>query len=608
MSLFSSVKSLSPLWQFLSRRRRIQLFALLVLSFFTAISEAANIGALVPFLRILSKPDQGLDFLGPFAEPLRELSSINLLLLFGFGFILIVVISNSLRLLALHIQQKLTALITADLSHQVYATILRKPYDWHLLTNSSTVISYLSRDVSAVYVGLQGTLLFCMNIAIVILLSGSLIALAPAVMVPVGCLLGIFYFLLFRSIRPVLKSNGAISLQEYRRSVQIIQESLGGIRDIILDQSYSSFIDAFDVSNNRQKQALAKINIKSQEPRFIIESFAMIVIIVVSLVLALLGQGIDRQIPLLGAMALGSYRLLQPLQQCFAASSNLVANETSFIRLAPFLRKEKALVSDKHSSSFLEDGNEFTPIIRIKNVSFRYSPETPWVLKDIDLVIHPGERIAFIGSTGSGKSTTIDLILGLLKPTKGIITVNDVDIHASPTLIMNWQANLAHVPQQIYLSDSSFAENIAFGMTMNSLDMNLVRKSAKQACISSMIESTSNGYQTLVGERGIRLSGGQRQRLGIARAFYKQTKLLILDEATSALDNQTEAEVMNSIQSLDRSMTVIIIAHRLSTVKYCDRILMLDEGRIVDNGTYDTLEKESLHFQKFLKKAFTAET
>jgi len=224
--------------------------------------------------------------------------------------------------------------------------------------------------------------------------------------------------------------------------------------------------------------------------------------------------------------------------------------------------------------------------IRFKEVTFRYAPELPPVLSSLSLEIQVGERVGFIGSTGSGKSTSVDLLMGLLSPSSGVLEIDGDDLHdpSYPERLSAWRAAIAHVPQSIYLADSSIAENIAFGIPLDQIDHSRVRIAAEQAQIASFIEASADGYDSFVGERGIRLSGGQRQRLGIARALYKQAQVLILDEATSALDNDTEQAVMDAINQLDRNLTVVMIAHRLSTVSKCDRLIRLDHGRVVADG------------------------
>ena len=347
---------------------------------------------------------------------------------------------------------------------------------------------------------------------------------------------------------------------------------------------------------------MAAINTKAQVPRYLIEGFAVMLIVGLSLNLAVSGQGIEQQLPLLGTLALGAYRLLQPLQQCFAALSSAQANQASLQRLQPFLQAKsvpKVLQVDNHLRPITPGGG---PLLQLAQVSFRYSSTGPWVLRDLDLAITPGERLAIVGSTGSGKSTTSDMILGLLAPSEGQLLVNGLDLHGTPWLVAAWQRRVAHVPQQIYLSDASFAANIAFGMPAEQIDLQRVRQAAEHARIAELIESSPEGYGTVGGERGVRLSGGQRQRIGIARALYRQAELLVLDEATSALDNRTEAEVMETIDSLDRNITVILIAHRLSTVQRCDRIVLLEQGRIAGLGSYQELASGNAAFQELSRQ------
>jgi ABC-type multidrug transport system fused ATPase/permease subunit len=595
-------KRFNPLWQALSPRRRKQLLGLQLLGMLAAVGEVANLGALLPFLRLLANPAESLNTLGPLAEPLRNLPQRHLLLSLGFGFMAVVAVSTALRVLAIRSQLRLSALVTADLGERVFSVVLQRPYVWHLRTNSSAVLSYLTQDVNSVFACVNCLLLLGMNGLIVLLLASSLIALAPGVMLVVGTLLSGFYLLVFRFTRSQLRNDGAVGIREYQHAMQVAQEGLGGIRDILLDRSQATFVKAYRQSNQRRNLAQASINIKAQVPRYLIEGFAVLLIVGVALTLSLQGLGIERQLPLLGTLALGAYRLLQPLQQCFGAVSSLQANRVAVQRLAPFLASQptpaQAIDSETLTLATLSAARTDRPLVELKNVSFRYSTEGPWVLRNLDLAIQPGERLAFVGTTGSGKSTTSDLILGLLKPSEGQLLVWGQDLHANSGLVSAWQARVAHVPQQIYLSDASFAANIAFGMSEDQIDHHRLRQAAAQARITDLIESSEDGYSTLVGERGVRLSGGQRQRIGIARALYKQAQLLVLDEATSALDNRTEAEVMAAIESLDRKITVILIAHRLSTVERCDRVVLLERGEIICCGRYEQLQANNKSFQE----------
>jgi len=595
-------KSLQPLWHALSPRRRKQLLRLQVLSLAAAAGEVANLGALLPFLRLLANPAEGLMALGPLAAPLRGLPEQHLLLGLGVGFMAVVIASTLLRVVTIRTQVRLSALIAADLGEQVFAAVLQRPFAWHLKQNSSSVLGHLTKDVDQVSGSVQGLLVVVVNLAIVVLLGGSLIALAPAVMLVIGAMLAGFYLLVFRFTRGAMRADGERLTSNYRGSLQVAQEGLGGIRDVLIDRSQVFYLDTYRECVRSYRLAGAAINIKAQVPRYLIEGFAVILIVGLSLSLAVGGQGIEQQLPLLGILAMGAYRLLQPVQQCFSSLSNLQANQASLHRLEPFLRAGAAPKNCLSSNGFVPLAPAGAPLLQLAQVSFRYSSSGPWVLRDLDLAIRPGERLAFVGSTGSGKSTTSDLMLGLLAPSDGQLLVKGLDLHGTPGLVAAWQRLVAHVPQQIYLSDASFAANIAFGVPAEQIDHQRVRQAAEQARIAELIESSTDGYGTVVGERGVRLSGGQRQRIGIARALYRQAELLVLDEATSALDNRTEAEVMEAIDSLDRKITVILIAHRLTTVQRCDRIVLLEQGRIAGLGSYLELESGNAAFKELSRQ------
>jgi ATP-binding cassette subfamily B protein len=285
-------------------------------------------------------------------------------------------------------------------------------------------------------------------------------------------------------------------------------------------------------------------------------------------------------IPLLGALALGAQRLLPVLQQVYANWTSLKGFNADLVGVLALLNQQMPpQVQVAEPLSLRED-------IRLEGVHFRYGPEQPEVLRGLDLEIRRGERIGLIGSTGSGKSTTVDLLMGLLAPTAGRVLVDGVDLHdpAHPERLAAWRASIAHVPQSIYLADSSIAENIAFGVPRQQIDLVRLQQAATHAQIASFIDASPDGFDTFVGERGIRLSGGQRQRIGIARALYKQAQVLVFDEATSALDTGTEEAVMTAMNVLSQSLTLIMIAHRLSTVQDCDRVILLAEGRVSSDG------------------------
>lgn len=309
----------------------------------------------------------------------------------------------------------------------------------------------------------------------------------------------------------------------------------------------------------------------------------MLLIAALAYTLAQQSDGIAKAIPVLGALALGAQRLLPVLQQAYGAWSSIQGGKASLQDTLELLDQPLPDYAGQPAAKPLP----FRQYINLNQLSFRYSPQTPWVLKNLDLRIVKGSRVGFIGATGSGKTTLLDIVMGLLQPTDGMIEIDGQSITTSNN--RSWQAHIAHVPQAIFLADSTIEENIAFGVPKNQIDHERVRQAAHQAQIAEIIETWPKHYQTFVGERGIRLSGGQRQRIGIARALYKQADVIIFDEATSALDNETEQAVMQAIEGFSEDLTILIIAHRLTTLKNCTQIVELGNGGIKRTGSYQDI-------------------
>jgi ATP-binding cassette subfamily B protein len=322
------------------------------------------------------------------------------------------------------------------------------------------------------------------------------------------------------------------------------------------------------------------------------ESLGMVLIALLAYGLSRQPGGIATALPVLGALALGAQRLLPALQQAYNAWATIRGSQAS-------LGATIDLLNQPVSTELLlppPTPMRFANSIRFENVRFRYSPTGPWVLDGLNLAIRKGERVAFVGSTGSGKSTTLDLLMGLIDPVGGRFLVDENSL--SINQVRAWQRTIAHVPQSIFLADATIAQNIALGVVPADVNMERVRRAAKQAHIAEFIEGQQQGYDAIIGERGVRLSGGQRQRIGIARALYKEADVLVFDEATSALDNTTEQSVMEAIQGLGPHLTVVLIAHRLTTVRACDMIFELDGGRVVAQGSYDELLVSSPGFRQ----------
>ena len=496
------------------------------------------------------------------------------------AFGLAAVISASIRLLNLWLGGRLAAAIGSDLSCEAYRRTLFQPYAVHVQRNSSTVINSVTAQINTTVAALNlvVTTTTATLVAIALLLGFLMIDAGVAVF-SVFIFGGAYFSIGFFSRKRLAANGQAINL--FRASVlRALQEGLGAIRDVLLDNTQGVYLEVYRNSDRPMRRLSASNQFLSAFPRFSLEAVGMLVIAFLAGFLVLQKGSGAAALPLLGAFALGAQRLLPALQQAYSGWSFLKGYNTDLQGVVNMLEQPLPMVVSQVNPLVLKEK------IRFRDVSFRYSLEAPSVLSSFSLDIAAGERVGFIGSTGSGKSTSVDLLMGLLSPSSGVIEIDGDDLYDSsrPERLAAWRAAIAHVPQSVYLADSSIAENIAFGIPSNLIDHSRVRLAAQQAQIASFIEASPDGYDSFVGERGIRLSGGQRQRLGIARALYKQAQVLILDEATSALDNDTEQAVMDAINRLDRNLTVVMIAHRLSTVAKCDRVIRLDHGRVVADG------------------------
>jgi ATP-binding cassette subfamily B protein len=358
---------------------------------------------------------------------------------------------------------------------------------------------------------------------------------------------------------------------------------LGGIRDVIIYGSQRVYANIYDKAQNKQNKAFANNQIVSNTPRLVVELLGILFIAIIAYSLAVGGGGLETALPTLAALALGAQRLLPALQILYFNWTTLRTGQHSVEDGLQFLEQPFPKYANRENPTPLN----FTHNIQLQHVYFKYHEDTPLVLNKLNLLLKKGGRYGFIGTTGCGKSTLLDIIMGLLSPTEGKLMIDGQEISAHN--LRSWQLNIAHVPQAIYLSDATLAENIAFGVEPKKIEMLRVREAAKKAQIAETIEALPQKYDTFVGERGIRLSGGQRQRIGIARALYKNAQVIVFDEATSALDNDTELAVMEGIEQLADDLTILIVAHRVSTLKRCDKIFKMDKGEVIEEGVYEEM-------------------
>lgn len=583
----------AALFAIMSGRRKLQLYVAFILMLAGAVAELVTIGAVLPLLALAADPQyfsrfpvaaSVLEFLG--ARPGDNLVVPAALILMAAA-----VAAALIRLSLIWTTQKLVFGLEHDISTRVFGRIIRQPYDAYVSQNSSAALAAVEKIylvaagvISPVISGVTSA-----GIAICIIIF--LFMIDPVTAAVASVAMGILYVGMSIVFRDILSRNSAKAAVVRTQRIKLIQESWGGFRDIVIDQSQKVFGKRFDELTNEVRRVQITANLIVETPRFVVEGIGIVLIGALAIYFSLQPGGVLAAIPILGALAIGAQRLLPLVQAMYRGWTHYSVHAHI---LGDVLALMQLPVSTVQSHDKNRESGAFGGDIELRDVSFNYGVGEP-ALRNIDLRIGKGERVGLIGTTGSGKSTLVDLLMGLLRPTTGQMLLGGKLVDDSN--IGDLQAHIAHVPQSIFLSDDTFAANIAFGIPEEEVDLARVLQAAERADIRAFIEQLPDGFMTKVGERGVRLSGGQRQRIGIARALYKKATILVLDEATSALDDKTEAAVMESVTGLGRDLTMILIAHRLSTASACDTIYRLDGGRIVQKGTYEevVLGKQAQH-------------
>lgn len=565
------------IWRQLNRKRKIQIALILGLSLLTAMIEYQGILITYRFLSIIIGSNINLEgsYISPISLVLNKYPISEQVYVTTIAFIVIIILTGLLRFILLYFQTKIAFMTWADFSIAIYTKILNHPYSRHVNCNTSKYISSILNDSNAIVINAMFPgLLILSSGTILLMILCALIYTSPTSTILSISLIFILYFLIIQFSKNTLKNNSYITKTKSAGIIKSLQEGLGGIRDIILDNTQKKYIENFGEEEISLRKSIASTQIISSSPRYIIETIVMVTVGIFAYILNsnMEGKGGSSIVPLIGIFVLGAQRSMPIMQQLYSSLS-LIKGSKEAIIAGLIILEENFDKPDKVIQSS-NDLLKFTREILIDEVSFRYSPELPLVIKGVKMTIPKGRRIGIVGETGSGKSTLLDIIMGLQLATNGKVLVDGTSIDENS--MKEWQRNISHVPQSIFLADSSVINNIAFSAADNDIDIERVKLAARHACIDSTIESWPLGYETVIGERGVKISGGQRQRLGIARALYKNSPVLILDEATSALDEETERQVMDSINKFYSDITVLIVTHRISTLSRCDVIFKIN--------------------------------
>jgi len=587
-TISENIALIKQMYGFFSKRRRTQLKLLLILTLFGAVAEIVSIGAIVPFIGVLTQPEVIFDY--SFTSKIIIFFDIQetseLVIFLAIAFIVAALVSGFMRLLLLWATISFVNATAADISILVYRNVIYQPYEVHISRNSSEIIAVITQKVAAVSAVLLSSVTIITSIILLVFILSMLIYIDPIVSTVAIVSFVSIYFLIILMTRRKVFLNGREIAYEQTKIVKLLQEGIGAIRDILIDRNQEMYIDLYGNSIRKVQFKNTSNTFISQAPRFALEAFGMALIGLLVLLLNSFDNGIGGALPTLAALAIGAQRMLPLLQLLYGNWMVVIGRSPAMQDAFNILNQSAPQINSPLEGTIFEFNNDIT----FKNVFYRYSKTTQWVLKDINLIIKKGSRVGVIGSTGGGKSTTLDLLLGLLAPTKGDICVDGKSIVNNNILMSFWHNKISHVPQNIFLIDNTITNNIAFGIPDKEVDHERVKFVASQANLIDFIESSSNGFETIVGERGVMLSGGQRQRIAIARALYKGAEVLIFDEATSALDNKTEEKIMNSIYGLSKNITIIMIAHRLSSLKSCDKIIQIENNKVLWEGTYDKVK------------------
>lgn len=568
--------SLLRLWGHLRPRRRKQFILLLGFMLISAIAEVVSLGAVIPFLAVIASPERVLDTpaLAYISHVFKVSSGRQMLLPLTIIFSATALLAGAIRVVLLWLATRLTSASGSELSSEVYRRTLSQPYQIHLSRNSSEVISGIINKVNAVvFCVIFPVLTLLASIFALIAITITLIFINPFVAFTAIIGFGVSYIAISTAYRRRLLRNSKRIADEQTRSVKALQEGLGGVRDMLLAGTQSLYCNLYEKADLPYRRAAGDNAFIGQSPRYTMEAIGMVLISSLAYFLSTQPGGVSTALPILGVLALGAQRLLPALHQIYNAWTSIVGNYSQLNDAIAFL--DQPIPDDANLP--LPEPLPIKDSISLRNIRFSYAGSSSLVLDGLNLNIPKGARIGIVGGTGSGKSTTLDILMGLLPLNTGEVLVDGKLIDKSN--LRAWQRNIAHVPQSIFLSDASLAENIAFGVPLVDIDMVRVREAARQAQIADFIELRPEGYSAFVGERGVRLSGGQRQRIGIARALYRQANVLVFDEATSALDTATEQAVMDAVASIDHEITILIIAHRLTTLRKCDAIFELNKGQ-----------------------------
>lgn len=592
------MKTLLKIFKLLTPQERTSAFILFLMILVVAILDMAGVASILPFMAVLANPEvvNTNKFLVTVYNKIGSDNFEEFLLVLGFLVFAVFILSLSFKAFTTFVQLRFVMMQEFSIGKRLVEGYLNQPYSWFLSRHSAdlgkTILSEVNQVINQ---GIAPMISLVAQSTVVLALLTLLLFIDYKLALIVGFTLSSAYSIIFFATKNFLSRIGADRVVANQKRFTAVSEAFGGLKEIKISGLQSAYSKRFSSPAEEYARNISTAQIISQLPRYALEGIAFGGMLLVMLYLISQKGSFDGALPIITVYAFAGYRLMPALQQIYGSITQLRFAGPAIDSMYNELTSLQPLRLDSKESSI-----DFQHSIVLKEIEFSYPNSSRATLEIDNLTIQAKSTVAFVGATGSGKTTAVDLILGLLVAEKGRIEVDGQLI--SEENLTAWRKIIGYVPQHIYLADDSISANIAFGLDEKEVNQVAVERSAKIAALHDFIENElPNKYQTNVGERGVRLSGGQRQRIGIARALYHNPKILILDEATSALDNLTEDAVMEAITELGDEITIILIAHRLGTVKACDTIFLLESGKITAKGSYEELLIESKKFEAMVR-------
>ena len=593
------LKPLKKIYHLLTRRERIKFLLLFGMMLFAAFLEVLGIGMIPAFIVTVSDPD--IIFSYPIAGQVLDKLHIKTqesLVLFGAALLMTLYIGKNVYMgFFFYVKKKFIANRGVALANRLFRAYMGAPYTFHIGRNSSELLRNVTSEVRGMIEKVMLPFLeLLLNVIMALLIISILIVAEPLISLVTLIVLGGTGYFFLSITRDKISSFGKEDKHLRRMMNQSVIQGLGGFKDARVLGREKMFLDEYKQIAVKRRIANVYLYVVKNLPKPITETLAVLTILIITIILIWQGRSISSIIPVLGLFGAAAVKLMPMINSMLSNISEIRYNVPSISSVDHDLRllegnvyKFKSKKRGNHKILPLQDH------ISIRNVSYCYPNTDDCAVKNVSLQIRCGEAVAFVGESGAGKTTMADIILGLLEPQEGSIFVDGTNIREN---IRGWRKNIGYIPQSIFLLDDTIRRNIAFGIPENEINEEKMKKAVEAAQLKDLIERLPEGEETIVGERGIRFSGGQRQRIGIARALYNNPQVLIMDEATSALDNVTEKYVIEAIDQLKGNLTIVMIAHRLTTVINCDRLYLMENGKIIDSGSYESLLKNNTRFRE----------